>query len=98
LEPLLNKSVLIVGATGGIGSETARLLHLSGAKVFLTGRDADKLHVLSDAIGIPATNRFVVDLKKSTDIVTMVSSVLEQVGTIDILINAAGIGIIKPFH
>lgn len=43
METLKGKNILITGATGGIGSETARLLKVSGANLFLTGRNAAKL-------------------------------------------------------
>ena len=43
-------SILVVGATGGLGREIASLLHERGAKLTLTGRDASKLQQL----GIPA--------------------------------------------
>ena len=37
VEILANKNVLVVGATGGIGSEATRLIRKSHAKVFITG-------------------------------------------------------------
>lgn len=98
MEPLLNKIVLIVGGTGGIGAETARLIHLSGAKVFISSRDKSKLDALCDSIGISDDHRFVVDLKNADAISKMVEDIQKLAGPIDILINAAGIGIIKPFE
>jgi NADP-dependent 3-hydroxy acid dehydrogenase YdfG len=98
MEPLLNKNVLIVGGTGGIGAETARLIHLSGAKVFISSRDKSKLDALCDSIGISDDHRFVVDLKNADAISKMVEDIQKLAGPIDILINAAGIGIIKPFE
>ena len=98
MEPLLNKNVLIVGGTGGIGAETARLIHLSGAKVFISSRDKSKLDALCDSIGILDDHRFVVDLKNADAISKMVEDIQKLAGPIDILINAAGIGIIKPFE
>jgi NADP-dependent 3-hydroxy acid dehydrogenase YdfG len=98
MEPLLNKNVLIVGGTGGIGAETARLIHLSGAKVFISSRDKSKLEALCDSIGISDDHRFVVDLKNADAISKMVEDIQKLAGPIDILINAAGIGIIKPFE
>jgi NADP-dependent 3-hydroxy acid dehydrogenase YdfG len=98
MESLLNKNVLIVGGTGGIGAETARLIHLSGAKVFISSRDKSKLDALCDSIGISDDHRFVVDLKNADAISKMVEDIQKLAGPIDILINAAGIGIIKPFE
>ena len=42
MEILSGKNILVVGATGGIGSGTAKLLAGSGAKLFLAGRNAEK--------------------------------------------------------
>lgn len=98
MESLLNKIVLIVGGTGGIGAEAARLIHLSGAKVIISGRVKSKLDTLCNSIGIPDNHRFVIDLKDSVAISKMVEDIQISVGPIDILINAAGIGIIKPFE
>lgn len=99
METLLNKIVLVVGGTGGIGAETCRLLHQSGAKVFVAGRNVESLNFICDSIGIPIANRFVVDLKNTDSIHKMVDNVQAITGVaVDILINAAGIGIIKSFE
>lgn len=99
METLLNKIVLVIGGTGGIGAETCRLLHQSGAKVFVAGRNVESLNSICDSIGIPIANRFVVDLKNTDSIHKMVDNVQAITGVaVDILINAAGIGIIKSFE
>lgn len=99
METLLNKIVLLVGGTGGIGAETCRLLHQSGAKVYVTGRNDRQLNATCDSIGIPAENRFILDLKNADSIHQTIKGI-ESVASapIDILINAAGIGIIKSFE
>lgn len=99
METLLNKIVLVVGGTGGIGAETCKLLHQSGAKVYVSGRNAENLYTICNSIGIPVNNRFVVDLKNTDSIHLMVDEIQSMSGApIDILINAAGIGIIKSFE
>lgn len=99
METLLNKIVLVVGGTGGIGAETCKLLHQSGAKVYVTGRNAESLNTICNSIGIPVENRFVIDLKNTDSIHLMVEEIHSMTGApIDILINAAGIGIIKSFE
>ena len=40
-QPLVDQTVLVTGATGGIGRQTARALARSGAEVIITGRDPD---------------------------------------------------------
>lgn len=98
MESLLNKNVLVVGATGGIGAETARLLRTSSANVFITGRDAIKLNVAGDAAGVPQNQRFVMDITDREAVKQVAEAIHAQVGQLDILINAAGIGIIKPLE
>jgi len=57
----VNKSVIITGGNGGIGLATARLLQAQGARLGITGRNAEKLdHALrllgSEAIGVQIEN------------------------------------------
>src|SRR6266436_9716618 len=40
---LLGQTVVVIGGSAGIGFETARRAHAEGAKVILTGRNADRL-------------------------------------------------------
>ena len=45
------RSILVTGASGGIGAATVRLLATEGAKVIASGRDVDKLNALRDEAG-----------------------------------------------
>lgn len=45
-----NKSVLITGATGGVGLAAARLFYEAGANIFLTGRNLEKLTDIKEAL------------------------------------------------
>ena len=47
MESVKNKTILITGASGGIGAATARLLTGSGANVFLSGRNNEKLQAVA---------------------------------------------------
>ena len=96
MESLKGKTVLITGATGGIGAATARLLAASGAQVFLTGRDARKLQAIQQELKLPADRVFAADLGKEEEVETLRQRYHALFPTIDILVNAAGIGIIKP--
>ena len=54
---LLGQSVVVIGGSAGIGFETARRARAEGAKVILTGRNAERLqHAASevDALGTAA--------------------------------------------
>jgi short-subunit dehydrogenase len=94
MESLKGKKVLLIGATGGIGASLAKLLHGSGANVYITGRNAEKLSVAGVQTGIPAGRQFKLDITHESSVYETVAAV-QQDGAIDILINAAGIGIIK---
>ncbi|MBW0176479.1 SDR family oxidoreductase [Sediminibacterium sp.] len=94
MESLKGKKVLLIGATGGIGASLAKLLHGSGANVYITGRNAEKLSVAGEQTGIPAGRQFQLDITHESSVYETVAAV-QQDGAIDILINAAGIGIIK---
>jgi len=85
-----------MGATGGIGAATARLLAGSGAHVFLAGRNAEKLHALAASLQLPATQVAVCDISNAQQVADLYQQYVAALGTIDILINATGIGIIKP--
>jgi short-subunit dehydrogenase len=95
MEKLNGKKILVAGATGGIGQALVKLLRQSGAEVFITGRNQDKLSALAQAASIPSTHLYSADISSSADLESMKVVVLEKMGTPDILVNAAGVGIIK---
>jgi NADP-dependent 3-hydroxy acid dehydrogenase YdfG len=98
MEKLNGKKVVVAGATGGIGSNLVKLLVQSGADVFMTGRNNDKLASIASAHGIPSTHYLATDISDASQVELLSAAVLQQLGTPDILVNAAGIGIIKPIE
>ena len=90
---LANKVAVVTGASRGIGSAIAHNLSKAGAKIVLISRNIDALKSVEaeiksnggDAISIAAD---VSNLQSFTDVV---SQVVEIWGTVDILINNAGI-------
>lgn len=98
MESIQGKKVFITGATGGIGLETAKLLKQSGATLFLAGRDEVKLSEVAASLGVPASHTFSFKLESEEEVAAAANEIHTQVGAIDILINAAGVGIIKPLE
>lgn len=98
MEKLNGKKVVVAGATGGIGSNLVKLLIQSGAEVFITGRNKEKLSSIAAAHGIPSSHFLATDISDATQMELLSATVLHQLGTPDILINVAGIGIIKPME
>ncbi|MEN9597822.1 MAG: hypothetical protein RL596_133 [Bacteroidota bacterium] len=96
MESLKGKTVLIAGATGGIGSRAAKMISASGAIVYLTGRNAEKLNQVAKEAGISNDRVFEMDIANEASVVATIQHIKTQTPIIDILINATGIGIIKP--
>ncbi len=95
MESLKGKNVLIIGATGGIGSKTARLLAGSGANLFLAARNKEKLQLLGDELKLSEGKIFALDISNPGEVALLKENFFSQYATIDILLNAAGIGVIK---
>ena len=98
MEKLNGKKVVVAGATGGIGSSLVKLLVQSGAEVFITGRNSEKLFNIAASHGIPSSHFLATDISDGAQMELLAGTVLTQLGTPDILINLAGIGIIKPME
>jgi NADP-dependent 3-hydroxy acid dehydrogenase YdfG len=89
---LEGKTALITGASSGIGETTARLLTSAGFNTVLAARREDRLHNLAKELGdsalpIPA------DVTDATACEKLVEETVERFGTLDVLVNNAGLGI-----
>lgn len=91
---VLNKTIIITGASSGIGLATARLLARHGAKLALVSRSKEKLETLSREL--PNSIAIVADMTKIAEIKRMVQRTHENFGRVDILINNAGQGYDAP--
>lgn len=98
MEPLKGKNVLITGATGGIGKQAAKLIAASGGVVFISGRNPEKLNEVAQQLQIPAERVFSVNLSDAGQVSQMAENIHNQLPSMDIIVNAAGIGIIKPME
>jgi NADP-dependent 3-hydroxy acid dehydrogenase YdfG len=98
MESLKEKNVLVIGATGSIGAQTVKLLNSSGAKVFLAGRNSTKLEDVARQNNIPGQQLFQLDISVPEQVQALKEKYFSIFPTIDIFINAAGIGIIKPIE
>ena len=98
METLKGKIVLIAGATGGIGAKTAKLVSASGGIVFITGRNKERLLAVAADCQIPSSHVFEMDITSEASVNAVIGQVLQETERIDILVNAVGIGIIKPME
>ena len=95
MESLKGKNVLLAGASGGIGSNTAKLLAGSGATLFLAARNIERLKAAAEACNVPDERIMLLDISNPAEVNNLKEKYFQQLPTIDILVNAAGIGIIK---
>lgn len=98
MESLKGKNVLIAGATGGIGSQTAKLLAASGARLFLAARNADKLASLATSLNLQNDQFLAVKISNPEEVTILKERFFSVYPTIEIIINAAGTGVIKPLE
>jgi NAD(P)-dependent dehydrogenase (short-subunit alcohol dehydrogenase family) len=90
---MAGKTVLVTGASGGIGRATALGLALLGAHLVITGRDSLRLEAAAEEIraaGGRPVNMFVADLSAQSEVRRLAHEVLQNVGRINVLINNVG--------
>lgn len=93
--PLAKRAFLLVGAAGGIGSETARSLVLRGARVFLAGRNFDRLATLGQELAAPWAT---VDARDFDAVEALFRRAKSELGALDGVVNMAGSILIKAAH
>ncbi|WOE76569.1 3-oxoacyl-[acyl-carrier-protein] reductase [Alterisphingorhabdus coralli] len=87
---LTGKTALVTGASGGIGSAISKALAAQGARLALSGSNAEKLNAFRDELGgdhiaLPC------NLSDSEAVDALVPSAAEALGGLSILVNNAGI-------
>ncbi len=89
------KTILVTGATDGIGLETAKLLVAQGHTVLLHGRNADKLAATEAALsgqpGGGAVETYRADLSRMSEVEALATAVAARHSQLDVLINNAGV-------
>ncbi len=90
---LAGKTVLITGASSGIGAVTAIRLAQEGMRVILVARRQEKLDALAEAIQLQGGNPHVIqaDLNNAEARTKVFDQVMQQWGVPDVLMNNAGL-------
>ncbi|PXX66710.1 NAD(P)-dependent dehydrogenase (short-subunit alcohol dehydrogenase family) [Nocardia tenerifensis] len=90
---LENKNVVVYGAGGAVGGAVARGFAREGARVFLTGRNAERVGTVAKEIsaGGGAVETAVVDALDEESVAGHLDAVVADVGRIDVSFNAIGI-------
>jgi 3-oxoacyl-[acyl-carrier protein] reductase len=87
---LTGMTALVTGASGGIGSEIAKALAAQGARLAVSGSNADKLEAFRASLGgdhvtLPC------NLSDGAAVDALVPQAVEKLGKLDILVNNAGV-------
>jgi 3-oxoacyl-[acyl-carrier protein] reductase len=87
---LTGMTALVTGASGGIGSEIAKALAAQGARLAVSGSNADKLETFKASLGgdhvaLPC------NLSDGAAVDALVPQAVEALGRLDILVNNAGV-------
>jgi len=97
---LEGKTVLVVGAGRGIGRASAELFSNAGANVVISSRTEPELMELEyklNANGNPNVLAFAADAGIEADANALVNESIKKFGSIEYLVHAAGMGVLKPF-
>ncbi|MBA4140793.1 MAG: SDR family oxidoreductase [Segetibacter sp.] len=86
-----NKVVVVTGGSEGIGKALVELFLQEGAKVATCGRHYDKFYELQTKYTSHSLHIVTADVSKENDCQNFIKSVIETFGTINILINNAGV-------
>src|SRR3954464_12186093 len=92
----MRPTVLVTGATDGLGRGVAERLARDGATVLLRGRDPERLAATAAAIGDERVRTFRADLSSLAEVRALAEEVERSTDELHVLINNAGIGTGKP--
>ncbi len=95
---LEGKVALITGAGRGIGRASALKMAAEGASLVLASRTAADLESLETELTRQGTRvlSVVTDITKKAEVERLVATAIDGLGKIDILVNSAGVGVIRP--
>jgi short-subunit dehydrogenase len=93
---LLNKIVIITGASQGIGKAAAYKFVEAGSKVVLIARSENMLNDIVSDIGNEKSFAIPADISQLEGHTQIIDQTIDVFGQIDILVNNAGVGIYNP--
>jgi NAD(P)-dependent dehydrogenase (short-subunit alcohol dehydrogenase family) len=96
MRPTNELTILITGATSGLGRELAQALAQEGATLLLNGRDAARgrelVREINEKTGNDKIQYFCADLSSLREVDELARTVISSVSRLDVLVNNAGVG------
>jgi len=96
MRPVEQQTILVTGATDGLGKALARELAARGASVLVHGRNSarieESLRELREATGGDRARGYLADLSSGEDVRRLAEAVERDHDRLDLLVNNAGIG------
>ena len=88
-----DKTVIVTGASSGIGEQLVKILAQKGASIVLCARSEHKMEQIVKSIALPEEKYLILaaDFSKQPNFISSVNQIIQKFGQIDILINNAGI-------
>jgi 17beta-estradiol 17-dehydrogenase / 3beta-hydroxysteroid 3-dehydrogenase len=86
------KSVVVTGASSGIGAAVTRALAAEGARLTIGARRVDRLERLAEEIGVDRVTVVKTDMRVEEDVVRLIAAARDRFGGVDALVNNAGLG------
>lgn len=93
-----NKTVLITGASKGMGNSIAKRLAQEGANLILVARTEEILKDLAKNLGGGSHKYYACDFSDIKKVLDLSENISKDFEKIDVLINGAGIGVYKPIE
>jgi short-subunit dehydrogenase len=100
VKELQGRTAIVTGASRGIGHEVAKALAREGMNVVLAARTAEPLEQLATELRQTGVRAFVVptNVADEAQLKALVETTLREFGSIDVLVNNAGIEAFHPYH
>jgi NAD(P)-dependent dehydrogenase (short-subunit alcohol dehydrogenase family) len=91
-------SVLVTGASSGIGAATAALLSRAGCRVALSGRNTERLEVVASGLAGPMPAVVAGDLRIRGEAARVLAEAARVLGPLSGLVHAAGLSRLEPLR
>ena len=96
LVDLSDKRILVIGASSGIGKQTAITLSQVGAKLSLVARSEDKLKATLECLEGEGNDYYIADISAVDTIESLIKKIVTRNGPLDGLVYTAGVGTALP--